>query len=79
MLAGQRPLAPGVVFFLPHGLEPGDDGRREALACGPRIAARASEKSPVLMPLRYSQGINSSMLLVFCRYGGRIAELNFSR
>jgi hypothetical protein len=26
------------------------------LAWGPRSAARASEKSPVLMPLRYSQG-----------------------
>ena len=26
------------------------------------------------MPLRYSQGISSSMLLVFRRYGGRIFE-----
>jgi hypothetical protein len=24
VLAGQRPLAPGVVFLLPDGLEPGD-------------------------------------------------------
>jgi hypothetical protein len=37
---------------------------------GPRIAARASWKSPVLIPLRYRYGISSSMLLVFRRYGG---------
>ena len=30
------------------------------------------------MPLRYSQGISSSMLLVFRRYGGRIFEENGS-
>jgi hypothetical protein len=36
-------------------------------ASGPRIAWRASEKSPVLIPLRYSQGISSSRLLVRLR------------
>jgi hypothetical protein len=36
-------------------------------ASGPRIAWRASEKSPVLTPFRYSQGSNPSRLLVFLR------------
>jgi hypothetical protein len=36
-------------------------------ASGPRIAWRASEKSPVLIPFRYSQGISSSRLLVRLR------------
>ena len=43
-------------------------------ASGPSRAFRASLKSPVLMPLRYSQGISSSMLLVRRRYGGRIGR-----
>ena len=45
---------------------------------GPTRAFRASLKSPVLTPFRYSQGINSSMLLVFRRYGGRIFEVKGS-
>jgi hypothetical protein len=32
----------------------------------------------VLTPFKYSQGLNSSRLFVFLRYGGRILELNFS-
>jgi hypothetical protein len=44
------------------------------LALGPTSDANASLKSPVLIPLRYSQGINSSKLFVFRRYGGRILE-----
>jgi hypothetical protein len=36
-------------------------------ASGPRRARRASEKSPVLIPLRYRQGISSSRLLVLHR------------
>src|SRR6185295_9949596 len=44
------------------------------LAAGPTSAAKASLKSPVLIPLRYSQGISSSMLLVFRKQGGRIFE-----
>ena len=31
------------------------------------------------MPLRYSQGINSSRLLVRFRYGGKIDEVNLMR
>lgn len=47
-------------------------------ASGPTRAASASLKSPVFTPLRYGYGINSSMLLVFLKYGGRIFELNGS-
>src|SRR3954447_19250208 len=42
-------------------------------------AARASVKSPVLIPFRYSHGTSSSMALVFRRYGGRILEVNRNR
>src|SRR4029077_5060880 len=41
---------------------------------GPTSADNASLKSPVLTPLRYSQGINSSRLFVLRKYGGRILE-----
>ena len=41
---------------------------------GPSNAVRASLKPPVLMPLRYSQGISSSMLFALRRYGGRIFD-----
>ncbi len=40
---------------------------------------RASLKSPVDIPFRYSQGINCSMLLVLRRYAGKIAELKATR
>src|SRR5579863_3118091 len=43
-------------------------------ASGPISTCKASEKSPVEMPLRYSQGISSSMDLLFRRYGGRIDD-----
>ena len=74
LLPVQGPLGPLLEFSLPDFLEPGDRRSRQARAAGPTSAARASLKSPVLMPLRYSQGISSSMLLVFRRYGGRIFE-----
>src|SRR5882757_9423435 len=46
---------------------------------GPRMACNASEKPPVLIPFRYNHGINSSMLFVFRKYGGRILEEKGSR
>ena len=47
-------------------------------AWGPSKAARASLKSPLLTPFKYSQGISSSTVFVFRRYGGRILELKRS-
>ena len=78
LLALQRSLAPLLVFFFPDCLEPGDRRGRQALASGPTSAAKGFAEVARADPLRYSQGINSSMLLVFRRYGGRILEENGS-
>jgi hypothetical protein len=48
--------------------------RLRPAADGPTRAGSASEKSPEEIPLRYSQGISSSMALVFRRYGGKICD-----
>ena len=45
------------------------------LASGPSNAARASLKSPVLTPLRYSHGISSSTLLVPRPEGHRLGRI----
>ena len=74
LLSLQGAFAPVLVFLFPDFLEPDVVEAESPSARGPTRAARASLKSPVLTPLRYSQGINSSMLLVFRRYGGRIFE-----
>jgi hypothetical protein len=63
-LVRQRPLAPGLVVPLPDLLEPNHRRADNPGASGPSRAVKASLKSPVLMPLRYSQGISSSMLFV---------------
>ena len=43
--------------------------------CWPKSAVRASPKSPVAFPLRYSHGSRSSIVFVRRRYGGRIEEV----
>ncbi len=49
------------------------------LQFGPSNACNASVNPPVLMPLRYSHGISSSIDFALRRYGGRIDDLNRSR
>ena len=74
-LSFQGTFAPIVVFLLPRlALSRVTVEADSPAACGPTSAAKASLKSPVLTPFRYSQGISSSRLLVFRKYGGRIFE-----
>ena len=44
----------------------------------PNSAARASVKSPVEIPFRYSHGRKVSILLVFLKYGGKMDEVNLT-
>ncbi len=48
-------------------------------ATGPSNACRASGKSPVLKPMRHSQGTSSSIAYVRRRYGGKITLVNRRR
>jgi hypothetical protein len=59
-LAGEVALLPGRQLGLPGLLQPADGRGGQPWGVRPSSAVRASLKSPLEMPFRYSQGRNSS-------------------
>jgi hypothetical protein len=70
LLALQRTLRPLVVLLLPDLLEPRDGGGGQGRVAGPKDRRERIDEVARRGPLRYKNGISSSRLFDFRRYGG---------